>query len=240
VGALFVAVGVAVGATRRARAVKAAHDEEQRRLGIERERLRMAQEVHDVVSHSLAMINVQAGVAAHVADRRPEQAVAALREIREASRVALADLRTTLAVLRDPQASDLTTVAEMPTSAGLHRLAEVVRAGEAAGLDVAVSGEPGPLPAPVDRAAFRIVQEAVTNVIRHARGARRLTIDLDRRDGSLVLRVGDDGRGPSPGHPRHGVRGMVERAAALGGSARAGSHDGGFLVVAEIPTRPTR
>lgn len=237
--ALSVAVGVAVGATRRARAARAAHDEEQRRLGVERERLRMAREVHDVVSHSLALINVQAGVAVHVADRRPEQALAALRAIREASHVALDDLRGVVAALRDPHDGDPDDgEPTSPAGPGLHRLAEVVRAGEAAGLDVAVRGVPGALPPPVDRAAFRIVQEAVTNAVRHARDARRLTIELDRRDGLLVLRVGDDGRTRGPGPSRQGLRGMTERASALGGSAQAGPTGTGFLVVAELPLEP--
>ncbi|HWM04759.1 MAG TPA: histidine kinase [Actinophytocola sp.] len=238
--ALFVAVGVAVGATRRARAARTAHDVEQRRLGVERERLRMAREVHDVVSHSLAVINLQAGVAAHVAARRPEQAVAALREIRETSRAALTDLRATLAVLREPDGSELPEPPGTIEPAGLHRLAEVVRAGEAAGLQVTLRGEAGPLPEPVDVAAFRIVQEAVTNVIRHARDARHLTIDLCHRRGLLRLRVADDGRTPAAPDPRHGLRGMAERATALGGSAAAGPGGPGFLVEAEIPVRPTR
>jgi signal transduction histidine kinase len=234
---LFVAVGVAVGATRRARAAKAAWAEEQRRLGIERDRLRMAQDVHDVVSHSLAVINLQAGVAAHVASRRPEQAVEALREIRETSRVALADLRATLTLLRDPEGTGAAAVPAAVATAGLHRIAEVVRAGEAAGLEVTVHEEAGRLPGLVDAAAFRIVQEAVTNVVRHARDARHLTIDLRRRDGLLRLRVGDDGRGSAAADPRHGLRGMVERAVALGGVAHAGPCEGGFLVEAEIPVR---
>lgn len=235
--ALFVAVGVAVGATRRARAARAAWLAEQRRVDAERERLRMAREVHDVVSHSLAVINLQAGVALHVADRRPEQALAALREIRETSRVALVDLRATLALLRGAAGTEPAASPEVAPTAGMHRLAEVVRAGEAAGLEVTVHGEAGPLPGPVDVAAFRIVQEAVTNVIRHARDARHLTIDLGRRDGRLTLRIGNDGRAPASADPRHGLRGMVERAAALGGSARAGPSAAGFAVEAEIPVR---
>jgi signal transduction histidine kinase len=233
--ALAVAVGVAVGATRRAAAARAAWVGERSRLRMEQERVRMAQEVHDVVSHSLAVINLQAGVAAHVADRRPEQAAVALREIREASRVALTDLRDTLAVLRGPGGVD---AAEGTGGAGLHRVDELVRAAEAAGLAVTVRGDAGALPRPVDAAAFRIVQEAVTNVIRHARGARHVTIELARRDGALQVRVGDDGRAPVRARPRHGVRGIVERSVALGGTACAAPAEQGFLVRAEIPVRP--
>jgi len=233
---VFVAVGVAVGASRRLRALRAVRDEQQRRLDVERERLRIAQEVHDVVSHSLAMINVQAGVALHVADRRPEQSVLALREIRDASRIALADLRTTLAVLREPDESDPAVLPPSPV-VGLHRLPELVRAGEAAGLDVALRCAPGTLSPLVDRTAFRIAQEAVTNVIRHATGARRLTIDLDRGDGVLTLRIGDDGGRSEPPEPRHGLRGMAERASAVGGTIAAGPNGEGFVVLAEIPVR---
>lgn len=233
--ALFVAVGVAVGAVRRSRAVAAAHAEEQRRRRLEQERLRLAQEVHDVVSHSLAMINLQAGVGLHVASRRPEQAVAALREIREASGVALADLRATVAMLRDPADLASGEPAEPAGTAGLHRLAEVVRVGEAAGLEVALHGDVGRLPGPVDTAAFRIVQEAVTNVVRHARDARHLTIEVRRRDGRLHLAVGDDGRAVDAPLHRHGLLGMAERAAALGGSAHAGPAERGFEVRAVIP-----
>lgn len=232
--AAVVAVGIAVGAARWARTATVAHYAEQAHLRVEQERLRMAREVHDVVSHSLAMINVQAGVAAHVADRRPEQALAALLEIKEASRVALADLRATLDVLHTPGAPSDRNSEEAPTP-GLHRLTEVVRAGEAAGLLVTVRGDPGPLPAPVNGAAYRIVQEAVTNAVRHAHGARHLTIDLDRDNGSLHLRVHDDGAAPTPAAPGHGLRGITERAAALGGHAHARPSKTGFLVEAEVP-----
>lgn len=230
--ATVVAIGVAIGATRRARAAMIARVEDVARLRIERERLRVAQEVHDVVTHSLAMINVQAGVGAHVADRRPEQAKDALLTIKEASRVALADLRATLAVLRGPADHPSTDRVPAPS---LARMGELVRAAESAGLTITVRGEPGELPAPVDAAAFRILQEAMTNVVRHATGARQVSIDIDRRGEVLRLRVRDDGRAPAAPVAGVGLRGMVERAAALGGRAQARPSSGGFVVDAELP-----
>src|SRR5439155_17968061 len=125
-----------------------------------------------VVAHSLAMINVQAGVGAHVADRRPDEAKAALLAIKEASQSALADLRATLAVLRGTQ--------DRAPAPSLRRLAELTDATSAAGLRVEVDGEPGELPAPVDSAAFRIVQESLTNAVRHARAVSEINLSFVR------------------------------------------------------------
>ncbi|GAA4782309.1 sensor histidine kinase [Actinomycetospora chlora] len=221
-----VAVGVAVGGVRRAQAAAAERAQEAARRRREEERVRLAREVHDVVSHSLAMISVQAGVGAHVADRRPEQAVAALLEIKEASRAALAELRTTLAVLRE---------AEPPEANGLHRLDEVTRVAGLAGVDVEVRGSAGRLDPAVDDAAFRIVREAVTNTVRHARGARRVTVDVTRDDGQVRLRVADDGGPAAPPRPGHGLRGLAEHAAAVGGRSSVTSGPEGFVVEAALP-----
>jgi signal transduction histidine kinase len=221
-----VAVGVAVGGLRRGRAEAERRAEEQARRRVEQERLRLAREVHDVVSHSLAMIAVQAGVGAHVADRRPEQAVAALREIKEASRAALAELRTTLEVLRE---------SESPDAPGLHRLDEVARVAGLAGVGVEVRGSVGELAPPVDGAAFRIVREAVTNTVRHARGARRVTVDLERDAGELRLRVADDGGPAGAVTPGHGLRGVAEHAAAVGGRSSVAPGPEGFVVEAVLP-----
>ena len=221
-----VAVGVAVGGLRRGQAEAAVRAEEQARRRVEQERLRLAREVHDVVSHSLAMIAVQAGVGAHVADRRPEQAVAALLEIKEASRAALAELRTTLEVLRE---------SESPDAPGLHRLDEVARVAGLAGVGVEVRGSAGELAPPVDGAAFRIVREAVTNTVRHARSARRVTVDLERDTRELRLRVTDDGGPADTVTPGHGLRGLAEHAAAVGGRSSAAPGPDGFVVEATLP-----
>ena len=225
-----VAVGVAVGGLRRAQTEAAERAEEQARRRVEQERLRLAREVHDVVSHSLAMIAVQAGVGVHVADRRPEQAVAALLEIKEASRAALSELRATLDVLREPEPT------EPP---GLDRLEEVARVAGLAGVGVEVRGSPGALDAPVDDAAFRIVREAVTNTVRHARRARRVTVDLERDAGELRLRVADDGGPTDEVTAGNGLRGVAEHAAALGGRSCAAPGADGFVVEAALPLTGT-
>ena len=201
-------------------------DERARRVA-EEERLRIAREVHDVVAHSLAMINVQAGVGAHVADRRPEEAKQALLAIKEASRAALVDLRATLGVLRSGE--------DRAPAPSLARIDELLAAARGAGLSVEVNGDPGELPAPVDAAAYRIVQEALTNTVRHAVQASAVTIGFERTDGTLTVLVHDDGEQVEV-VPGNGVNGMRERAAALGGILVARSaEEGGFTVRAELP-----
>lgn len=211
-----------------ARARREQADEHRHRMA-EQERLAIAREVHDVVAHSLAMINVQAGVAAHVADRRPEQAKEALLNIKEASASALKDLRATLAVLRSGEDK-----APAPSLAQADELFEHARA---AGLEVRVDGEPGELPAPVDGAAYRILQESLTNVVRHAHQARGVDVSFERRTGALTLLVRDDGRGAVDPAPGHGLRGMSERAAALGGALTTSVVDGGFQVRVDLPIK---
>lgn len=218
--------GMAVARARRDQA-----EEHQHRMA-EQERLTIAREVHDVVAHSLAMINVQAGVAAHVADRRPEQAKEALLNIKEASASALKDLRATLAVLRSGEDK-----APAPSLAQADELFEHARA---AGLEVRVDGEPGELPAPVDGAAYRILQESLTNVVRHANQARGVDVRFERKTGALTLLVRDDGRGAVEPAPGHGLRGMSERAAALGGEFSTSVVDGGFQVRVDLPIEGER
>lgn len=234
VGMLFstialVAVGTA-GRTRRA-AVVAGRERaaEQERRKAEEQRLRIAREVHDVVAHSLAMINVQASVGAHVADRRPEQAKESLLAIKEASRTALADLRATLNVFRAGE--------DLAPTPGLSRLDDLTGAASAAGLTVTVSGEPGELPAPVDVAAYRILQESLTNVVRHAEGATAVRIEFERTDDGLEFTVRDDGAGSGEGAAGgNGLRGMAERAHALGGTVTTGAGEtGGFEVRVRLP-----
>jgi signal transduction histidine kinase len=211
---------------RAAELVRAEEDEERRRVG--EQRLRMAQELHDVLAHNISLINVQAGVALHLIDEQPEQARTALANIKEASRDALHELRTALDVLRHGDAPR----APAPRLADLDSLVAGVRVG---GLDVRVerSGEAVPLPSAVELAAYRIVQEALTNVTRHAR-AQAVTVRLGYGDG-LTVEVVDDGVGGAPG-PGNGIAGMRERAAALGGTVEAGSRPGGgFAVVAHLP-----
>ncbi|MEU3272101.1 sensor histidine kinase [Saccharomonospora sp. NPDC006951] len=227
--AAVIGIGAAVRSRKAAADANREQREEHERRMAEQERLRIAREVHDVVAHSLAMINVQAGVAVHVADRRPEQAKEALRNIKTASAEALADLRATLAVLRSGDAT-----APAPSLRMLDGLLDHARA---AGLAVTVRGDSGELPAPVDAAAYRILQESLTNVIRHADNARSVDIGFERSGGELTLVVRDDGEPPRSPKPGNGLRGMRERADALGGKVDAGpSAEGtGFQVRAVLP-----
>ncbi|MEQ3551383.1 histidine kinase [Pseudonocardia nematodicida] len=260
-----VASGVAVGALRRSAEVSAERAEERLARRVEQERLRIARDVHDVVSHSLSMIVVQAGVGAHVAARRPEEAVAALERIRDAGTDALRELRGTLALLRSPEDPD-----PVP-GGGIDRLDEVVRAARAAGVEVTVSGAAGELSPEVGRTAFGIVREAVTNTVRHAPGAAAVAVSFARDGGLLRIRVADDGspgrrrspvgepddgpgacagdRAPaSPGAPRdgtrgrpdgQGLRGIAERTLALGGHLTAGPGTTGWTVTATLPPHAT-
>jgi signal transduction histidine kinase len=199
------------------------------------ERLRVARDVHDVVGHSLAVINMQAGVALHVLDRRPEQARVALDAIRQSSKDALDELRGTLAVFRrtEPEAT-------RRPAAGLAQLDSVIANVTESGrrVDLEVSGERRPLPAAVDLAAYRIVQESLTNVVRHA-GQASATVRIAYEPRQVTVEVTDDGRhaAPSPSGG-HGIVGMRERATAVGGSLEAGPRpEGGFRVVARLPYR---
>jgi signal transduction histidine kinase len=213
----------------RAESARAREDEARRRAG--EERLRIARELHDVLAHDISLINVQAGVALHLIDERPEQAREALAAIKIASKDALGELRSVLDALRADGPAPRT-----PT-AGLARLHEVVTGAAAAGLRVetTVEGDAEPLPAAVDLAAFRIVQEAVTNVIRHA-GTAHAAVRLSYAPEELVVEVCDQGRGGGVNGHGNGLAGMAERAAALGGTLDAGPRPGGgFRVHARLP-----
>ncbi len=209
-------------------------EEESRRRASE-ERLRIARELHDVLAHNISLINVQAGVALHLMAERPEQARIALTAIKQASKEALGELRSVLDVLR--RGEDEPPRAPAP---GLDELDGVISGAAAAGLaiHVEVEGRRRPLPAGVDLAAFRIVQEALTNVVRHA-GAVTATVRLRYAERDLIVQVDDDGRGSPSGRTSgggNGIPGMRERAAALGGQLVAGpGPGGGFRVRAWFP-----
>ncbi|MEV1083251.1 sensor histidine kinase [Streptomyces sp. NPDC050211] len=195
------------------------------------ERLRIARELHDVLAHSISVINVQAGVGLALLDSDPEQARAALSTIKAASKEALGEVRQVLDTLRTP--GD----APRAPAPGLDRLPELVEQAASAGLSVQVEGESPPLPPGADLAAFRIVQEALTNVVRHS-GSRHARVHLDHEGGALRLRIDDDGpaTGADAGGSGNGLAGMRERAAALGGTIEAGPRDdGGFRVLAVLP-----
>ncbi|HEX6422731.1 MAG TPA: histidine kinase [Acidimicrobiales bacterium] len=251
IAALFVswAVGALLlgGSVRGRRAERAAMEERARHLAetreeearrrVAEERVRIARDLHDSVAHSMASISVQAGVGAHVLDQRPEDARAALLAIKHASRNALAELRATLSMLRSSGA------APREPAAGLGRLPAMVESSRAAGLpvEVVIEGDARALPPAVDTAAFRIVQESLTNVIRHA-GAARATVAVRHGDDGVEIEVIDDGRGAvdangdAGGGGGHGLAGMRERVALLGGELDAGpGRAGGFRVRARFP-----
>ncbi|GAA0841767.1 sensor histidine kinase [Streptosporangium amethystogenes subsp. fukuiense] len=200
--------------------------EEVRRQASE-ERLTMAQELHDVLAHNISLIHVQASTALHLIEDHPEQAKTALTTIKQASKDVLTEMRSVLNVLRDG--------APRSPTAGLDRLDELI---ERSGLRVVknVIGEVRPLPPGVDRAGYRIVQEALTNVTRHAPGAS-VTVALDYGPRALTLQITDSG-GNAPGESLgsgNGVPGMRERASALGGTLTAAHHGRGFRVEARLP-----
>jgi signal transduction histidine kinase len=202
------------------------------------ERLRIAREVHDVVGHGLATITLRAGVADRLVERNPGEVRAALQAIREVSKESLAELGTLLGVLRREAGEDAAARAPTPDLDALPRLVEGLReAGMAVELEID-AGADGPVPEVVGYAGYRIVQEALTNVARHAGEGAGARVRLARRDGALEVDVRDDGRGaPATVLPGGGLTGMRERAVALGGDFEAGgAPGGGFRVWATLPT----
>lgn len=200
------------------------------------ERLRIARELHDVLAHSISVINVQAGVGLALLDSDPEQARTALTTIKAASKEALGEVRQVLDTLRTP--GD----APRAPAPGLARLPELVEQAASTGLtvDVETAGEPAALAPGTDLAAFRIVQEALTNVVRHS-GSRTARVRIVHSPGRLALQVDDEGpaTGSDAGGSGNGLVGMRERAGALGGTIEAGPRpDGGFRVRAELPVQP--
>ncbi|GAA0959019.1 sensor histidine kinase [Actinocorallia libanotica] len=200
------------------------------------ERLRIARELHDVVGHHLSLINVQSTAALRRLTRHPErgagQVEEALGAVKEASGEALRELRVTLGLLREAGEEPPTAPA-----AGLDRIEDLVAAARVAGLDVRtrVTGEPVSLPTEVDLAAYRIVQESLTNVTRHAR-AREVLISVEHGPGLVAVEVSDDGPGTAEHTSGTGIMGMRERARALGGDLTAGPREGGgFAVRARLP-----
>lgn len=222
--------------TRRERMAEHANTQREEALRKESEhRLRMAQDLHDVIAHNISLINVQANTALHLMDERPEQARTALTAIKDASKDALEELRSVLGVLRRPGE-------ELPRSPtlSLDHLDELVARSVAAGLPVEfrVTGSRRPLPEEIDRAAFRIVQEALTNIARHAPGAAAtVRIAYSPTDVTVEIVNGpSDDVSPSTAGSRQGIAGMTERVAALGGELAAGPQpDGGFRVRARLP-----
>lgn len=207
------------------------------------ERTRIARELHDVIAHAMSVITVRAGVGAHLLEKRPSDSTAAEAEASEAlgviertGREALAELRRMLAVLRDPDPR-----APRPEpQPGLADVPKLVAQVETAGVPVTVTTEgatAAPLPAGLDLAAYRVVQEALTNVVKHAPGTRA-AVTIRHRPGALELEVRNAGRCPGPATPGQGIRGMAERVALYDGRFEAGPGPDGFRVVARFPREP--
>lgn len=218
--------------------------EEEARRRVAEERMRIARELHDVVAHHIALVNVQAGVASHVMDRRPDQAKQALAHVRDASRHALDELQTTVGLLR--QSGD--SAAPTEPAPGLGVLDELVDGFVRAGLEVRVEDVPADegtdggreLPSAIDLTAYRVVQEALTNVQKHVGSGARAEVRIGRGPDTLEVTVTDDGAGvteqPEDTGGGHGLVGMRERAAVLDGECETGPlAGGGFRVHVRLP-----
>lgn len=215
--------------------------EEEARSRVDAERIRIAREVHDTVAHAIAIINVQAGVTAHVLDKRPERARETLVAIEHTSSRALQEMRTILGVLRD---ADETRVPHP----GLGQIEELVVKARGAGLDIELDSQvpAETLPSAVGSAVYRILQESITNVIRHV-GPTRVTVAVEYGAETVEIRVTDEGRRAAGGDPPadgsadagHGILGMSERCHLLGGDLKARHRPGGgFEVTARLPLSP--
>jgi signal transduction histidine kinase len=220
----------------RARYLEESREEEARRRVAE-ERLRIARDLHDVIAHGIATIHMQSGAALHVLERHPEQAAPALAAIKQLSKQTLDELRMTVGVLRDDEELPLA-----PTP-GLEQLGALIDNARGAGITINVDcdSRPASVPAAVDVAAYRIVQEALTNVMRHAGANATASVTVRHTADEVTVEVVDDGRGAASAVDAHdggghGIAGMSERAVTVGGSVVAGPQPGGgFRVLARLP-----
>ncbi|GGM42680.1 sensor histidine kinase [Dactylosporangium sucinum] len=227
-GALLVSVAWAVG---HAVMQQRLHTAQQAQRQLTEERLRIARELHDVVAHTMSVIALQAGVANHVSAERPQEARRALSSIEEVSRAALQEMRALLGVLRAPDEP-------VRPAPGLADVPALVSQAANAGVnvDLEVTGEHAALPDGVDLAAYRVVQEAITNVIKHA-ATDRCHVRIDRGPSTVTVRVTDRGRGAGAAAAGHGITGMRERARMYGGTLEAGPppDQRGFRITATFP-----
>lgn len=201
-----------------------------RQSEVQAERVRIARELHDVLAHSLSQINVQAGVGLHLIDKQPAKAADALASIKETSKSALDEVRSVLGILRDGS-SDAPLVPEPDLS----RLEGLAASVTAQGVEVTLSNELRGVPKPVQLALYRIVQESLTNVVRHA-NATSAVVELVETPTAFVATIADNGTGtPETSEGGRGLLGMRERAELLGGTLEAGPSGQGFTVRASVP-----
>ena len=239
VAGISIGILVVVGAAEFVRSARERRDEMQRRLTerrqteVQAERVRIARELHDVLAHSLSQINVQASVGLHLLEKQPEKAANALASIKETSKTALDEVRSVLGVLRAEGGADPS--APLVPEPDLSRIPGLVASVTSQGVDVTLQTDLGEVPKPVQLAIYRIVQESLTNVVRHA-NATAATVTLHEGD-AYEISIVDNGTGSTPGEGGRGLLGMQERAELLGGSlsARPGEH--GFVVTASIPRK---
>ena len=212
---------------------RARHLERERELEAERERSRIARDMHDILAHAVSITIAQAEAGPVAMKQGPARTEAAFEAIATAGRDAMAQLRRILGVL---DAGGESARSPQPTLAGIPGLVDQVSRVGSTSVTLIVSGRPGTVTPDAEVAAYRIVQEALTNVLKHA-GAKTVTVTLDWRDGELVITVADDGRGPQTDGRGQGLIGMRERAASCGGSASVGPVPGGkgFQVQARLP-----
>lgn len=211
--------------------------EEQLRRRASEDRMRIARDLHDVLAHNISVINVQANTALHLMDRQPDRAKEALTAIHGVSKEALNELRAVLGVLRDGEHAE--DIAPRAPSPGLARLPDLLSSVRTAGLDVQLTSEGAirPLPADADIAAYRVIQESLTNVRRHSKAASA-AVSVRYEASGVAIKVADEGAGPEdPSHSAgNGINGMAERVHELGGTFYAGfKAGGGFEVLAWLP-----
>jgi signal transduction histidine kinase len=239
---------VAAVEERARRAEESREQEARRRVGDER--LRIARELHDVLAHHIAVINVQAGVAGHLLERQPAQAREALDHVRAAARSVLSEMQAVVTVLREPGESPDAADIPIEPVPGMSQIGALIDGFRGVGLTVetVVSGRPHALPPAVDLVAYRAVQESLTNVGKHAMNAA-VTVQLDYRPDSLTVTVANAGTGQASRAAGHamgstagfGLIGMRERVHSVGGQLRAGpTADGGFLVTITLPLDSVR
>jgi signal transduction histidine kinase len=236
---ILIVFGIGEGARGRAeRFAQIARIRTQRRQSeVQAERVRIARELHDVLAHSLSQINVQAGVGLHLMDTQPGKARDALASIKETSKTALDEVRSVLGVLRSEGAAD--EEAPLVPESDLSRLDWLAASVSTQGIEVSVTGAVNHVPQATQLAIFRIVQESLTNIVRHAQ-ATQAQVELGQSGAYFTVTITDNGIAPAPSGETEGrgLLGMRERAELLGGTLDVGPvPDGGFRVSARIPVR---